>query len=200
MSPCTHPKPLRKPPAIPSTLQHPAERMCQLGHGRNRKQNLHSLCLGRVSHLPPSHNLPPPPFLTPGLRPAGLRQCPNALAPWPRRDIHPAKGCPAPAQPHYRPLRSGKRGRCLASSQAPPATRPLPHAKGDPRVVWHSPAVPSGCFGRDGESFAGFAQDGKVPALERGGTRRRKAAFLQRLTGRQSSPAPLLCPSVNSWL
>lgn len=99
-------------------------------HRRKRKQNLHSPCLGRASHfLPPSHNLLPCPSSP---QACALRGCPNALALWSHQGTHPAKGRPAPTQPRYQRLQSGKQGWCLARPQAPPAAQPLPHAKEDP--------------------------------------------------------------------
>lgn len=101
------------------------------GHSRNRKQNLHSLCLGSQ----PSSSFPQPAslsFLTPGLHPPGLPQCPWHRGPG-RASTQP-RAVPLPAQPHEQPLRSGKQGRGLASSPAPLAVQPLPRAKGDPPV------------------------------------------------------------------
>jgi len=166
------------------------------GHSRNRKQNPRSPCLGRVSHLPPSHSLPP----RPSSPHAGtLQGCPSAPMPW-HRGPHGTS-----TQPRLQ--HSCTTGGCgLASGNGAwhlprhlQPCDPFPVPKGNPRLVWHSPAVPSGCLGRDGRALLGLSWMAKSPPWSGVGLPS-QSSFSPRLTGRQCSPAPLLCPAVNTWL
>lgn len=153
------PKAARQAPAVPSPLQHPAGRTGQLGHRRNRKQNLHSLCLGRVGHLPPSHHPPP--------RPSSPQACTSRAAPMPwcrsPNGALPSQGLSGPAHPHNQPPWSGKQEQHLAPSQAPLAVRPLPHAKREPPVSLALTCCPRRVPWQGWESFARLALGAKSP-------------------------------------
>lgn len=153
------PKAARQAPAVPSPLQHPAGRTDQLGHGRNRKQNLHSRCLGRVGHLPPSHNPPP----HPSSPQAGTSRA--APMPWHRGPdgASPSQGLSGPTQLNDQPPCSGKRGQRLAPSQAPLAMRPLPHAEGDPPVSLALTCCPRRVPWPGRQRFARLAPGAKSP-------------------------------------
>lgn len=166
----------------------PAGRTHQLHHGREKKPNPRGSCW-EDQPCSSCHSPAPPASPSPAPPPAPLPHCPIAPLPrWPRGTHGP------------RLSRSALQGSGDGAWHRPRPLRPrspFPLPKGTPRLVGRSPAVPSGCLGGDGESFAGFGVDGKVPALERGGTgvakqisRLSALPFRKQLDGIQSCQSP----------